>query len=421
MKTFIIEKWLNLALINLCVLALLGVTLRYKITFSLPLINQQNLLHGHSHFAFSGWVSQALMTLLVFYLQKTKQESVIKRYSWLLFTNILFSYGMLIFFTIQGYAFFSILFSTLCIFVSYIFTIMYWKDLNKLKLKCNSHLWFKAALLFNVISSVGPFILAYMMFNKHLDQNTYLLSVYYYLHFQYNGWFIFACMGLFVSKFNEIIGNDKKLNTIFWIFAFSSIPTYFMAVLWFKIPVALYLLVIVAAIMEVVAWLWFIRIIRNAISELKKSISYPARLLMTLAAISMSIKVILQLGSAYMPLNQLVFGFRPIVIGYLHLVFLGIISIFILGYFVSERMLIINKTTKTGIGLFVFGVFINELFLMAQGITGLIGERFPYINVLLFIAAIVIFTGILILVINNIRTHLLNKTEPVPPIIMLPE
>jgi hypothetical protein len=215
----IVEKWLTIALVNLCVLALLGITLRYKIAFSLPFIDQRNLLHGHSHFAFSGWVSTALMTLLLYYLQKNKQENYSKRYSLILLANQVCSYGMLLSFLIQGYAFFSILFSTLCIFVSYAFSIVYWKDLNKLNLKRNSLLWFKAALLFNVVSSIGPYSLAFMMSNHLINQKLYLLSIFYFLHFQYNGWFLFVCFGLFISKFYEITGNEKKLNIIFWIFA----------------------------------------------------------------------------------------------------------------------------------------------------------------------------------------------------------
>ena len=69
------KKWLQFSLFNLMLVALLGVTLRYKIAFSLPFIDQQNLLHGHSHFAFAGWVTQALMTLLVGYLsEQTSKE-----------------------------------------------------------------------------------------------------------------------------------------------------------------------------------------------------------------------------------------------------------------------------------------------------------------------------------------------------------
>lgn len=59
------KQWVEIALINFCVVASAGLTMRYKINFSLPVVNQQNLMHGHSNFAFVGWLAVALMTLMV--------------------------------------------------------------------------------------------------------------------------------------------------------------------------------------------------------------------------------------------------------------------------------------------------------------------------------------------------------------------
>jgi hypothetical protein len=404
-----IEKWLRIALINLCIVALLGVTLRYKIAFSLPFIDQKNLMHGHSHFAFAGWISQAIMVLLIYYLYKQGQENLLKRYGWILFANLLTAYGMLISFPIQGYGFFANLFSTLSIFVSYIFVVFFWKDLNKLNFNRNAHLWFKVALLFNVLSSIGPFSLAFMMSTHLINQKAYLLSVYCFLHFQYNGWFLFACMGLFISKLNELIGEEKKLKYIFWMFALSGVPSYFLSALWLPLPTTLYILVVIAAVAQLIAWLWFIKIIWIHIVLLKKEISTPAKWLMTLAAISMTIKLTLQLGSTYPPLSELAFGFRPIVIGYLHLVFLAVISVFIIGYILSEKLLALNRTTTIGMMIFISGIFINELLLMIQGVLALANQSFHRMNILLFIAAIIMFTGILLINIKQQRTSFSNR------------
>ena len=125
---------------------------------------------------------------------------------------------MLISFPIPGYGIFSILFSTLTIFVSYMFAILYWNDLNRLTNKTTTHLWLKASLLFSAISSFGAFSLAYMMVTQNIHQNLYLSAVYFFLHFQYNGWFFFACMGLIIHKiFSDL--PDKNLKYIFWLFA----------------------------------------------------------------------------------------------------------------------------------------------------------------------------------------------------------
>lgn len=396
-----IENWIKIALMNLCLVALLGVTLRYKIAFSLPFIDQKNLLHGHSHFAFSGWISQALMALLLYYLLKQGQANVLKRYRIILFSNLLTAYGMLISFPIQGYAFFSILFSTLSIFISYVFAIMYWKDLNKLKGIRNPHPWFKAALLFNAISSIGPFSLAYMMAAQIINQKLYLASMYYFLHFQYNGWFLFICLGLFIYKLTEFIGEKKGFKSIFWLFAMSCVPSYFLSVLWLPISTTMYILIIFSVIMQLIGWIWLINIIRVHLSAINHHLSKPAKWLLSLSAFSMTIKLVLQLGSTHPTLSHLAFGFRPIVIGYIHLVLLGIITIFILGFIVSEKLISIQKSVMSGIVIFVSGIFINEVLLMMQGGLALMTISVSHMNVYLFLAAIIMFSGISIILLNN--------------------
>ena len=161
-----VTKWLQISLFNLMLVALIGVILRYKITYSLPIVNQKNLLQSHSHFAFAGWVTQALMTLLISYLTEKGDQTAFKRYRLILYANLLTAYGMLVTFPFIGYALLSIIFSTLSIFVSYWFAIKYWRDLNRLLIKNNSNNWFKAAVIFNAISSIGAFLLAWMLANK---------------------------------------------------------------------------------------------------------------------------------------------------------------------------------------------------------------------------------------------------------------
>ena len=67
--------------------------------------------------------------------------------------------------------------------MSYVFAVYYWKDLARLNEKKVSHLWFKAALVFSVISSIGAFGLACMMANEMVVQNWYLAAVYFFYIF----------------------------------------------------------------------------------------------------------------------------------------------------------------------------------------------------------------------------------------------
>ena len=391
-----IRSWIRNALLNLVIVAGLGLVMRYKIAYSLPFIDQKNFLHAHSHFAFSGWITQALMILLIGNLSKCAGTKIILRYKWVLLLNLIAAYGMLFSFPFQGYGIISTTFSTFSIFVSYAFGIMYWKDLNELPGYKMSSLWFKAALVFNGLSSLGPFSLAIMMATKTIHQNWYLESIYFYLHFQYNGWFFFACMGLLIEKLDPLNVFAKKYKIIFNMFLFACVPAYFLSVLWLTLPTGIFIIVLVSALIQVVALFLNVQIL--IVTKSFNRITNPVtRKLFILAGIALSIKILLQLVSIIPSISHLAFGFRPIVIAYLHLVLLGVFTIFILGYIVSENYIDINKKMIIGMVIFIGGIILNEIVLMSQGIADLFYVYLPYSNQSLLIAAAILFCGILLI------------------------
>lgn len=398
---FPLFRWLKISLINLLIVASLGVTLRYKILYSLPFIDQKHLLHGHSHFAFAGWITQALMVLLVAYLVKQQGQSNYRKYTWLLYANLLTAYGMLIAFPIEGYGLFSIIFSTASIFVSYAFAFFYWRDLNRLSLKSTANSWFKAAVLFNALSSLGAFALTIMMVNKVIHQKWYLAAEYFYLHFQYNGWFFFACMGLLTAFVSRNNSSENTLRKIFRLFVFAVVPAYFLSALWLDIPVWIYLLVIAAAIAQIIAWIGFVNLIKKNWNKLKPKISATSKYILACAAIALTAKLLLQLGSTIPSLSDLAFGFRPIVIGYLHLVLLGVITLFILGSMFSEDYFYTHKRSVTGVFIFAGAVILNEILLMVQGVAAITYTAIPFINEMLLAAACLLFTGALLMALTK--------------------
>ena len=400
---FTIHRYTRLAFLNLLLVALAGFILRYKILFSLPFIDQKHLLHGHSHFAFSGWVTHALMLLLVQYLANKKGETVFIKYKWLINANLITAYGMLISFPIQGYGLYSISFSTLSILVSYVFAFRFWKDLNRLSEKNVSHRWMKAALAFNVLSSIGAFSLAFMMATKTIHQNWYLAAVYFFLHFQYNGWFFFACMGLAFAKFlyNIPVAVQKR---IFWLFAAACIPAYVLSALWLPIPKWSFIIVVLAAFSQMAGWIIMVQYVKKQYALIKTLIPKNTLWLFVLSGIALSIKLLLQLGSVIPSLSKLAFGFRPIVIGYLHLILLGVITLFLLGFLMVEKNIQLKPLALTGVKIFTAGVIVNEFLLMLQGIAAISFSALPYINELLLVAAILLVSGIFVLTISQKKT-----------------
>src|SRR6185437_3661574 len=115
------KRWIEIALVNFCVVALAGVTMRYKINFALPAINQKYLMHGHSNFAFVGWVAMALMILMVRYLVRNDLQTNYKKYHYILIAEVIASYAMLLSFITRDNFFCSLCFPILTIILFYFF------------------------------------------------------------------------------------------------------------------------------------------------------------------------------------------------------------------------------------------------------------------------------------------------------------
>ena len=390
-----LRKWLSVAFFNLMLVGALGCILRYKIAYSLPFVDQKFLLHAHSHFAFSGWVTQALMALMVKYLSDITATNQFPKYRWILWANLLTAYGMLFTFPFEGYATGSIIFSTASIFAGYAFAIQFWKDLNRIAKPSVEKLFFKAALFFNVLSSIGPFTLAYLMASKSSFQNLYVAAIYFFLHFQYNGWFLFVCMGLLAYRLRLYEVTEKKLKTAYYLFMFACVPAYFLSALWIPMPQWIYILVALAGLAQLAAWIVILMATKRYQDHIKSGLNSFARILLTLCAIAYSIKLLLQAASAIPSLSYLTYGFRPIVIGYLHLVLLGVVSLFIATYSIAYNYFHLTKIKKTGMIIFVAGIIINEIFLLVQGIADLNYTSVPYMNEALLAAAFILFFGLI--------------------------
>jgi len=397
-----LKYWFRFSLFNLVIVAVLGSLMRYKIGFEFPYFDQKHLLHAHSHFAFTGWITQTLMVLMVISIRNLFNENEINSFKRIVIFNLICAYGMLVSFTIQGYGLYSISFSTLSIIVFIIFS---WKIISRLNSKGNSvpgKNWFVAALLFGILSTLGTFALVYMMMTKNIHQEYYLASIYYYLHFQYNGWFFFACMGLFWNKLCEYIPEFNKEKSIFLMFAGACIPAYLLSTLWMKFPLWLFWLVVASAFIQVFAWGKLMLLIKKHVVELKSKINKLGQYLFFFVSITCTIKLLLQLFSTIPIMSKLAFGFRPIVIAYLHLILLAVISIFLLAWLISFKHIDTNRWSLTAIIVFVVGVFLNEFALMIQGIASFAYFPIPYINEILFVIALILLIGALLLFYSQI-------------------
>jgi hypothetical protein len=397
------HHWVRFSLLNLSIVAFLGAIMRYKIGFELPVFEQKYLQEAHSHFAFAGWITHTLYFLLVRIFRSGLPRIKELVYQRLILVNLLSAYGMLVCFFIQGYGPVSLAFSTLSVVTGYVFSWYALKDAGRLPADHPARNCIMAAIGFCLLSTLGTMVLSWMMASHHYDQNLYLGSIYFYLHFQYNGWFLFACIGIFMDSIKGFNPDKKVARYSFLLFAIAAIPAYFLSTLWAHLPAWLYVLVVVAAFVQVAGWWFLVKLIRQNLDQLKTAFTKLVLLLLLVVALALSLKLMLQLGSTIPIISKLAFGFRPIVIAYLHLVLLVIISGFLLAFLYGEEMIRPNRTARVGILLFTAGAVLNETVLAVQGIFSFSYTVVPFANEMLFGIALVLMAGATLLLVSQAK------------------
>jgi hypothetical protein len=404
--------WITLSLVNLCILALLGMTLRTKFLFPLPFIDYKYFLSAHSHFAFGGWVTLALMILYIDNLLTTRQQQ--KRvYQRILWGIEITSFGMAVTFPFQGYALLSIVFSTVFIFFTYGFSWVFIKDIRETKRDKLVTLLSIAALLSLVLSSVGPFTLAYILATKTGNAILYRDSIYTYLHFQYNGFFTLSVFALF---FNQLLihanaSTRKKIRQFAFFVCLSVVPALFLSLLWHTYNIYIHSLAIIGCILIMLSLVFFFRFAMNRKNYLLYTLPL-ARTLLIFSMISFAIKMFLQMGTIIPALGNAVFGYRPIIIGFLHLVFLGFVSFYILsnflnaGIFASEK-----KISKIAVVFFSTAIILNEAILLIDGMGLMFYTTLRIYPWLLWIASILLFTGTLLMLGARLKSYKVNASK----------
>lgn len=390
--------WLRFSVINFLLVAILGVLMRYKIAFSMPFLEQKHAQEAHSHFAFYGWIAQILYTFIAQHLSEHCSEKRKKQFNFLLILNAICAYLMIPAFLWKGYFAGSILVSTLCLFISYAFFILCYKEFRGRKDLAKP--WYVASLFFSTMSSIGIFSLAYMMATKNIIQDLYLSSTYFYLHFQYNGFFMFACFGLLISTLQKagakISEQDDK--RIFWLMFVGCVLGFGLSMLWSKLPLVLFVLVILGTMAQTLGAFKIFKLVKSNWTHLVLSWSPMQRFVLYYVGFAFFVKIILQLFSNIPAISQFAFGYRNVVIAYLHLVLLMCISVFLLSQILATNKFQITKTVLNALKIILLGIFLNEVVLGIIGVFSIKYISIPYSAELLVVISVLIAIGLLMMI-----------------------
>ena len=400
--------WLTLSLVNLCIVAFLGFSLRSKILFPLPFLDYSGLLSAHSHFAFAGWVGLSIITLFV-YDVLPKESSEKRIYQWILTAVEISSLGMAFTFPFFGYNMLTIVLSTLYVAAVVVLVPVYIKDISNSLADRNIKLLGISALLSLLLSFLGTIGLMYIIISKSGGSLLYRDSIYTFLHFQYNGFFtlsVFALLLNYVVKKGTLPGKNARSFSIF--LCLSIIPALFLALLWHNKSL-FYTLAAIGCFFILASVFYFYFLLKTI--PVKKNFSFRiTRTLWVFSIISFVLKMLLQVGTIFPQLGNAVYGDRPVIIGFLHLVFLGFITFFLLallienGYFTYR-----NKVVLFPFIVFSIGIILNEVLLMLQGLGILLNTNNDIFKWLLWGTAIILFAGALLIAISRIILSQKNK------------
>ncbi len=359
--------WLKTAVFNLFIAAILGVLLRYAFVDELSWMKFQYVLHGHSHVAMLGWVYLALYALLVGAFVGPQRSY--KKYNtlfWLTQGSVL---GMLITFPALGYAPASIAFSTLHTLLAYAFSYYFLRDLRSQGEGpfLFSRLFAKAAIIFMLISTLALWATAPIIISGGKGTAWYYAVIQFFLHFQFNGWFLFAVLALFIRKLEQrqIFLDTKKMKWFFRLLIISCFLTYALAVSWSTPLLSIFLTNSVGVLIQLAAALIFIGLIWR--EKILEHFRFWEGILLKAAFACFVGKVFIQSVIVIPYIAKIGYTIRNYVIGFLHLMLLGIFTSFLLAFAFESKGLKLGRLSKWGIGLFLTGFVLSEGVLFLQG------------------------------------------------------
>ncbi len=360
-------------------------------------VDYRYIVHGHSHIALLGWVYLALITL--FHKLFLNEKKNTKRYRQIyVFTQITLV-GMLFTFPFQGYSFLSITFSTLFLFASYWYVWFFIRNTPKNLKNSNWYKYIRIALFYNVISTLGPWALGIVMATLGKASIWYKISIYFYLHFQYNGWMLVALLGILIAILEKkgIHLSRNQHNYLFYSVNFGVVFTFFLSILWAAPMKILYVFNGLGVVFQLFAFLLLLRWFSKNKMLLKGSFSNLQVLIGKAVWVILGLKIVLQLITSIPYFANLAFSILEFTIGYLHLTFLGVISMSLFLFFDYLRLFQISKKV---VYLFLSGFILTEALIFYKGIIIWLNKvifKGYYFSLVVVSAVLVLAIGILLL------------------------
>ena len=328
------RKDIQWAFLYFIITILLGLSLRVSYIADV-FFNIRHVTHSHSHIGLLGWIYTILSSLICqYFLRETDR----KPYFILFICTQFCILGMLFSFPFGGYFLYSIIFSSLFIICTYWFSIFFLKRSKKYNFirfsisksvdvendKPLSLKFVHWGIYFLILSSIGIWLLPVAIVKAGKGSDWYNSALYFFLHFQYNGWFLAVLFGLLVGEIeHKSLLNSKRLKGALYNFVIGTIGSVTLSWVGFFNEPILYIIgnisgfLLLASIFE----------LYRAYMQLEK----PTFLMQIFLLLCMLKTIFMFLGS-FPWIAEVVLPNREFVISYLHFTFLGVIGFGVLHF-----------------------------------------------------------------------------------------
>ncbi len=393
------SNWFRIALLNFLAVAAIGLILRFAFVEELNWMKFRYWLHAHSHVAMLGWIYLGLYTLIVTQLlpAERRRAPFYRQVFWLTQISVA---GMLIAFPIQGYGLYSTIFSSLHVVGSYLFIWGAWRDLERAS--SVAVLFLKTALVFLLMSTLAIWAMPVFVAVGMAGSVWYYMAVQFFLHFQFNGWFLFAVLALLFHHWEQT-GASFPRPLVGWFFGLltaATVFTYALAVAWANPRWEVYLINSTGVALQLAALFFFFALLGNlrGTGSLLPA-SGTQRLLLLLAFAGFTAKIVIQSAVAIPWVAEAAYTIRNFVIGFIHLILLGVLTFFLLQRALQSGLLPKgNSWIYWGVRTLMLGFILSEGLLFLQGLMFWGARGFlPYYYEALFAVSALLPAGVLLI------------------------
>lgn len=358
------------SIVFLCIVAILGTIMRFSFVYpnSIP---YSNVLHSHSHVAFQGWV---YLSLFYFLITSFLSEKAIKKgnYKIQFYVTSIVIFSILVSFIYQGYGIYSIVFSSIFQFISYWFIFKFLGDLKQsfsIEDTPISVSFIKISLWLNLISTLATWSIAVISALKLGEDEIYNSAIYAFLHFQYNGWFTFAIIGLLFRFFelNAISFNKKNTKLFFNLMLLAIVPSYTLSLIGMSFRSYIIYVAYFSAVIQLIACFYFIKSINKGTLNLINKKSSLFSWVLIICFLAFLLKLFIQSISVSDLFIEMISINRFIIMAFMHMVLIGFVSFALISFYIQKEIIdISNVFVKIALYLLILGFVVSECMMVVN-------------------------------------------------------